>query len=79
LLMLDTLKMWVIGLPYALYQTQRVKVGVDRFMRRVRSLPEETGWHEWNNIPTYFEDWPVITLCDYPGWNIEPGDDHTWN
>lgn len=32
--MLDTLKMWLFGLPYALYQTQRRKVAVDRFWNR---------------------------------------------
>jgi hypothetical protein len=29
--MIETLKMWVFGLPYALWETQRVKVAVQRF------------------------------------------------
>lgn len=75
--MLDTLTMWLIGLPYALYQTQRIKVGADRFLEKEPWYIREICDHLKRNgvsvvITQQRHDFDVAT-------SILRGPDHIWN
>jgi hypothetical protein len=82
--MLDTMKMWLFGLPYALYQTQRIKVGVDRFLKDAcyQVLEDEKFRRELERGHV-----PIVDLTDRRPFNVvlitgpdaDPFKDHRWN